>query len=55
MKATAKVSISMGLLTIPNVKMFTAVDSGEKVSFSQLHYDCKQTREQKMYCPAVTG
>jgi len=54
MKASAKVLIQMGLLTIPNVSMYSAIDSGEKVSFNQLHAECRCKVQQKLYCPTCS-
>lgn len=51
MRAMAKVTIQMGLLSIPEVSMFGAIESGEKVSFNQLHKECRNRLQQKMYCP----
>jgi DNA end-binding protein Ku len=54
MKAQAKVLIQMGLLTIPNVRMYSAIESSEKVSFNQLHSDCKCKVQQKLFCPTCS-
>jgi DNA end-binding protein Ku len=51
MKASAKIIIQMGLLSIPHVSMYPAIDSGEKVSFNQLHWDCHGRLQQKLFCP----
>lgn len=52
MKATAKVTIQVGLLSINDVSIYSAIESGEKVSFNQLHAECKCKLQQKMYCPS---
>lgn len=54
MKAQAKVLIQMGLLTIPEVNMYSAIESSEKVSFNQLHNECKCRVQQKLYCPTCS-
>ena len=51
MRATAKVTIQMGLLSIINVPMYSAIESSEKVSFNQLHSDCQHRVIQKLFCP----
>lgn len=40
MKATAKVTVQLGQVPIPNCKLFKAIESGEKVSLNNLHVDC---------------
>lgn len=42
----------MGKLLISGVKMYSAIESGEKISLNQLHHSCKNKLQQKMYCPA---
>lgn len=43
-------SISFGLVNIP-VKVYSASDSGSRVSFNQLHAKCKGRLKQQMFCP----
>lgn len=52
MRATAKITIQMGLLSITNVPMYSAIESGERVSFNQLHSDCHCRVQQKLFCPS---
>lgn len=51
MKATAKITIQMGMLMMPHVKMYSAIERSEKLSFNQLHAECKCRVQQKMFCP----
>lgn len=52
MRAVAKITIQMGLLSITDVPMFSAIESSERVSFNQLHSDCKCRVQQKLFCPS---
>ncbi len=42
--------ISFGLVNIP-VKLFSAAESGARISFNQLHGKCKTRIKQQLYCP----
>lgn len=50
MKALAKISLRVGLVSA-DTNMYSAIDSGEKVSFNQLHAKCKHRVQQKLFCP----
>ncbi|HLJ74570.1 MAG TPA: Ku protein [Thermoanaerobaculia bacterium] len=49
-RAFATAQISFGLVSIP-VRLFTATESSEKVSFNMLHKDCGSRIQQQLYCP----
>ena len=49
-RAFASAQISFGLVSIP-VKLFTATESSEKISFNMLHKDCGSRIQQQLYCP----
>src|SRR2546430_15732505 len=49
-RAFASAQISFGLVSIP-VRLFTATESSEKVSFNMLHQECGSRIQQQLYCP----
>ncbi|HUJ15794.1 MAG TPA: Ku protein [Thermoanaerobaculia bacterium] len=49
-RAFATAQISFGLVSIP-VRLFTATESSEKISFNMLHKDCGSRIQQQLYCP----
>jgi DNA end-binding protein Ku len=49
-RAFASAQISFGLVSIP-VRLFTATESSEKVSFNMLHKECGSRIQQQLYCP----
>jgi DNA end-binding protein Ku len=49
-RAIATGQIAFGLVSIP-VKLFSAAESSEKVSFNMLHAECGNRIQQKLYCP----
>jgi len=49
-RAFASAQISFGLVSIP-VRLFTATESSEKISFNMLHKDCGSRIQQQLYCP----
>ncbi|HJT16296.1 MAG TPA: Ku protein [Thermoanaerobaculia bacterium] len=49
-RAHATAQISFGLVSIP-VRLFTATESSEKISFNMLHKDCGSRIQQQLYCP----
>lgn len=49
-RAFATAQISFGLVSIP-VRLFTATESSEKISFNMLHRDCGSRIQQQLYCP----
>lgn len=49
-KASWKGAVQIGFLTIPVAAIATA-ESSEKISFNQLHKDCKSRIKQKKVCP----
>lgn len=65
MRRTWKGSIEIGLLNVPEVSMYSAIEAREKVSFRQLHREktvkgddgkekkvpCRCRLQQKMFCP----
>src|SRR5437899_6181562 len=42
--------IAFGLVSIP-VKLFSATEASEKISFNMLHKDCSTRIQQQLYCP----
>lgn len=42
--------IAFGLVSIP-VKLFSAAESSEKISFNMLHRDCGNRVQQQLFCP----
>src|SRR6185295_2416748 len=42
--------IAFGLVSIP-VKLFSAAESSEKISFNMLHRDCGSRIQQQLFCP----
>ena len=42
--------LKISLVTIP-VRVYTAINSGEKIAFNQLHKACHQRLRQKLVCP----
>lgn len=42
--------IAFGLVSIP-VKLFSAAESSEKISFNMLHKDCGSRIQQQLFCP----
>jgi DNA end-binding protein Ku len=49
-RATWKGQIKLSLVTFP-VKLYTAVSSGNRISFNQLHKGCHRRLKQQMVCP----
>src|SRR5438477_6690003 len=49
-RAFASAQISFGLVSIP-VRLFTATEASEKISFNMLHKDCGSRIQQQLYCP----
>ena len=49
-RAIATGQIAFGLVSIP-VKLFSAAESSEKVSFNMLHGECGSRIQQKLFCP----
>lgn len=49
-RAIATGQIAFGLVSIP-VKMFSAAETSEKVSFNMLHGDCGSRVQQQLFCP----
>lgn len=49
-RAIATGQIAFGLVSIP-VKLFSAAESSEKVSFNMLHGDCGSRVQQQLFCP----
>src|SRR5437879_6404169 len=49
-RAFASAQISFGLVSIP-VRLFTATEAKEKLSFNMLHKECGSRIQQKLYCP----
>jgi len=42
--------LKISLVTVP-VRVYTALNSGEKIAFNQLHKDCHHRLRQKLVCP----
>jgi len=49
-RAIATAQIAFGLVSIP-VKLFSAAESSEKISFNMLHKDCGSRIQQQLFCP----
>ncbi len=49
-RAIASAQIAFGLVSIP-VKLFSAAESSEKISFNMLHKDCGSRVQQQLFCP----
>lgn len=49
-RAIATGQIAFGLVSIP-VKLFSAAESGERISFNMLHKDCGSRIQQQLFCP----
>jgi DNA end-binding protein Ku len=49
-RAIATGQIAFGLVSIP-VKLFSAAESSERVSFNMLHNDCGSRIQQQLFCP----
>src|SRR6266851_1293377 len=49
-RAFATAQISFGLVSIP-VRLFTATEAKEKISFNMLHKECGTRIQQQLYCP----
>jgi DNA end-binding protein Ku len=49
-RAIATGQIAFGLVSIP-VKLFSAAETSEKVSFNMLHGDCGSRIQQQLFCP----
>ena len=49
-RAIATGQIAFGLVSIP-VKLFSAAESSERISFNMVHKDCGNRIQQQLYCP----
>jgi DNA end-binding protein Ku len=49
-RAIASAQIAFGLVSIP-VKLFSATEASEKISFHMLHNDCGSRIQQQLFCP----
>jgi DNA end-binding protein Ku len=49
-RAIATGQIAFGLVSIP-VKLFSAAETSEKISFNMLHGDCGSRVQQQLFCP----
>ena len=49
-RAFASGQIAFGLVSIP-VKLFSAAEASEKISFNMLHKDCGSRVQQQLFCP----
>ncbi|MFZ2493758.1 MAG: Ku protein [Thermoanaerobaculia bacterium] len=49
-RAFASGQIAFGLVSIP-VKLFSATEASEKISFNMLHKDCGTRVQQQLFCP----
>ena len=49
-RAIATGQIAFGLVSIP-IKLFSAAESSEKISFNMLHKDCGSRIQQQLFCP----
>ena len=51
MRAKAKISMRVGLVSVPEVVVYSGIDSGAKISMNQLHAECKHKVQEKLFCP----
>src|SRR6478672_13868500 len=49
-RAIATAQIAFGLVSIP-VKLFSATEASEKISFNMLHKECGNRVQQQLFCP----
>ena len=49
-RAIATAQIAFGLVSIP-VKLFSATEASEKISFNMLHAECGSRIQQQLFCP----
>src|ERR1043165_753934 len=49
-RAIASAQIAFGLVSIP-VKLFSATEASEKISFNMIHKDCGNRIQQQLFCP----
>ena len=49
-RAFASGQIAFGLVSIP-VKLFSAAEASERISFNMLHKDCGSRIQQHLFCP----
>jgi len=49
-RAIATAQIAFGLVSIP-VKLFSAAESSEKISFNMIHKECGNRIQQQLFCP----
>jgi DNA end-binding protein Ku len=49
-RAIAAGQIAFGLVSIP-VKLFSAAESSERISFNQIHRECGSRIQQQLFCP----
>src|SRR2546423_12144937 len=49
-RPTASAQIAFGLVSIP-VKLFSATEASEKISFNMIHKDCGNRIQQQLFCP----
>ena len=49
-RAMASAQIAFGLVSIP-VKLFSAAESSEKISFNMIHAECGSRIQQQLFCP----
>src|SRR5436305_12699842 len=49
-RAIASAQIAFGLVSIP-VKLFSAAESSERISFNMIHAECGSRIQQQLFCP----
>jgi DNA end-binding protein Ku len=49
-RAMASAQVAFGLVSIP-VKLFSAAESSERISFNMIHKDCGNRIQQQLFCP----
>src|SRR5437762_8905918 len=49
-RAIATAQIAFGLVSIP-VKLFSAAESSERISFNMIHKECGNRIQQQLFCP----
>ena len=49
-RAMASAQVAFGLVSIP-VKLFSAAESSERISFNMIHKDCGSRIQQHLFCP----
>ena len=49
-RSIASLSLTFGLVSIP-VKLYSATEAAEKISFNMIHKECGSRIQQQLLCP----